>query len=653
SDDPLATSYAVDLQDLDGPQLILPDLAVGRLVETPEEIISAIDGYLAQDGFLNVSPPFGDDHRVLVTGYDFLLDCANRICTRWRNYYPEPSVNCDLVSPTWDLPTVEERREALRNHLADGYSVMSLNGHATHYEEGVPGQGIQDIQGLNAVDIYGPNACGTPSQGALDLYGSIAYSTGCHGGLPVPGSCAGDDDHSLDLPQTFLSRGVPAYVANTGYGWGLFHGIGYSEEMVNLLTQELTAGGVAIGDAVRRSKERYYMESPRYDVYDVKTSLQWTLFGFPTYEIRTGIAAKAADRELPAGERRNRPAVERLGAVSVERRLSRGGDAVDLPPYLTRIELSFDLQAEGIYTKYDTTGEIVETEGCPDPEGCYYALNGLVERSTGECDLPIQPYLVYDSRLSGTSQHGVLWTGGAYEEETGWVPLFAKLITNGSPDPDLGSTPRTIRIRPRNPRLRNSLGEDPPDCRPADDELNSVVLTTGEAVMDDNLEYSIEHLFREVDIEIFYYNNTSDPTANCDRTGPEFGTGPYHQFLGTTVQWAVEMYEAETEVWRVVVVYDDGTLDAQGRHLWIPVELEDDGTGVWQGSVPTPSFEHFTYFLQAVDHHGNVSWVLYVPEEEPSSGASLDLPLPVEVDAFLFADDFETGDCSRWSGCSR
>ena len=39
----------------------------------------------------------------------------------------------------------------------------------------------------------------------------------------------------------------------------------------------------------------------------------------------------------------------------------------------------------------------------------------------------MQPYFVYDSRLTGTSQHGVLWKGGEYEEESGWVPVFAEL----------------------------------------------------------------------------------------------------------------------------------------------------------------------------------------------------------------------------------
>ena len=101
-------------------------------------------------------------------------------------------------------------------------------------------------------------------------------------------------------------------------------------------------------------------------------------------------------------------------------------------------------------------GEVLPAEpGCPvsaagDPEGCYYTLNALVERGIGVADWPIQPYFVYDSRLSGTSQHGVLWLGGEYEEENDWIPVFAELVSNGGdasqpwccPAPSPEQTPR-------------------------------------------------------------------------------------------------------------------------------------------------------------------------------------------------------------------
>ncbi|MCP4660331.1 MAG: hypothetical protein GY856_33435, partial [bacterium] len=365
SDDPLAVRQSLRPSELDD-DVLLPDLAVGRLVETPEEIIYAIAAYISQDGILDLTTT---DDRVVVTAYDFLRDSGRQIRRRWNGAFGLPDepltafVDGELISPDWGFGTVEERRQALRGRIASRYGILNHNGHATHYEEGVPGQNRFDIQGLSASEIYGPDACGTPSTGALDLAGSLVYSVGCHGGLPVPGSCAADVDRSLDLPQTFLARGACAYLANSGFGWGLKNGVGLSERLVVLLTEELTRGAdlVAIGDAVRRVKERYFFESPRYDAYDVKTSLQWTLFGFPTYAVRTGIAPNCSARpSAAAGD-----GTERFGPVTVTRWQARAA----LPPHLTLLKHHFNFTAPSVYTKYDADGEWVTESGCEHPEG--------------------------------------------------------------------------------------------------------------------------------------------------------------------------------------------------------------------------------------------------------------------------------------------
>ena len=51
SDDPLAVADPLRPDDLSG-SLFLPDLAVGRLVETPGEITTAIATFISQDGVL-------------------------------------------------------------------------------------------------------------------------------------------------------------------------------------------------------------------------------------------------------------------------------------------------------------------------------------------------------------------------------------------------------------------------------------------------------------------------------------------------------------------------------------------------------------------------------------------------------------------------
>jgi hypothetical protein len=656
SDDPLAVLDPVRSDEL-SLALFLPDLAVGRLVETPAEITTVIAAFISQDGVLDLAElEEASGHKVLVTGYDFLTDSAKQVRARWKAALgvstPDEStepVDGSLLGGNWGLGSVAQRVEALRAHLGgngdDRYGVMSLSGHATHFLEGVPGTDAFDIQGLGTNDVYGPDSCGSPTPGALGLSGGVAYAVGCHGGLPVAGSCATDADHSLDLPQTLLSRGVVAYAANTGFGWGLKHGIGYGERLVELLTEELTKGGtVVFGDAVTRAKRRYYLETPRYDAYDEKSLMQWTAYGLPMYGIKTGIVAGAATPPSLAGpsptaEERSR--VEQIGRVGVERELLRGrprpgpSSSAPLPSYLTQLNLHFDFTAPGVYTKKTAEGDVTpDTPGCPDPSGCYYTLNGLVERSSGAADLPVQPYFIYDSRLSGTSQHGVLWKGGVYDEETGWVPVIAELQSNGGDASDHGSAPRLIKVRPIAPRVVPGL--DPDDCRPSDLEVNTLVVEAGEALkaQDGDAEYTIQRKYREIDLEVFYFNNTALPTDNCDREGPQLEAGPfggaYHQASGSTIEWAVPASDP-SGVWRVVVVLTDNLVDGGGRGTWAPLELADDGSGTWRGAKTLGGATRATYLIEAVDKRGNVAWLDYVTAELPASGVALSVPQPVDV----------------------
>lgn len=93
-----------------------------------------------------------------------------------------------------------------------------------------------------------------------------------------------------------------------------------------------------------------------------------------------------------------------------------------------------------------------------------------------------------------------------------------------------------------------------------------------------------ELLYRRLDVEVFYFNNTNAPTENCDRDGPALRDGPHHRVASTVIEWAMEASDP-AGVWRVLVVYDHGP-DAVGRGSWMPLELsDDDQDGVWRGSI--------------------------------------------------------------------
>ncbi len=94
---------------------------------------------------------------------------------------------------------------------------------------------------------------------------------------------------------------------------------------------------------------------------------------------------------------------------------------------------------------------------------------------------------------------------------------------------------------------------------------------------------------------------------------------------------ATDLNTGNSGVWRVVVVYNDGTLTGD-EGSWVPVELtDDDHDNTWEGSQAFSGTDRVTYVIQAVDNRGNVTWLDYVPAEMPASGVDPEYPNPVDV----------------------
>lgn len=660
TDDPLGSLLAPigDPSGLDQEGLlVIPDVAMGRLVETPEDIVAAIANFQRTNGLLDLSQR---QRKVLVTGYDFLTDSANIVAEKWRCALdpqdnpsdcapPEEAVNANLLGQEFGT---EILKATLCGDDGRPYGLISLNGHASHFLEGVPGEEHYDITGLKTEVLDDDLACGGQP---LDLQGAVIYAVGCHGGLPVPDNDP-ETEHLLDLPQTFLRRGALTYVANSGYGWGLRDGVGYSERLIEIFTDQLRVSpedgqDLNIGQAVLDAKLRYYQESRGLDAYGLKTLMQWVTFGFPMARLRTGVeppeeltAASPPARPIrgPAPSVDELSEVESLGPLTAERQFSgqgvAHGEGDGLPPFLTRSEVRFRFSNEA-YTKRQADGTRVppEIEGCPSELGCYYTLNGLGERGTGDTDRPIQPFFVYDSRLSGTSQHGVLWLGGQYREETGWLPVFAELISNGADTgSNHGSAPQLIFVDPiETPTGRRGQDES---CRVSDFEANTMVVPTGDTLVSGDVgvggpvepsDYDIQRVYEVIDVELFYFNNPNNPTENCDRQGPgnlQPGEGPfdgrYHETNGSTLSWQIPVTD-DAGVWRVVVVYDIRSATEVQDGEWQHLELTYDATlGAWTGEQTFSHGQQVTYVIQAVDNRGNVSWLRHQQANTTNLGAA-------------------------------
>ena len=138
-------------------ELWLPDLAVGRLVQTPTEISAQVNRFIAQDG--EVRPT-----KALVSGYDFVVDGAQDIAEMLMK--PGVTVDSTLIGQLW-TPTSLKCGLGLPNCSARP-QLVSLNGHANHYQLG-SAQGVVNATELASV--------------TQTLAGAVVWGMGCHSGL--------------------------------------------------------------------------------------------------------------------------------------------------------------------------------------------------------------------------------------------------------------------------------------------------------------------------------------------------------------------------------------------------------------------------------------------------------------------------------------
>ncbi len=252
----------------DGHDLYIPDLGVGRLVETPAEINAQVDTFLAGN-------EVGVDGAI-VTGYDFVRDSAQAMCAALRD--DGITTDCTLVGNSWDRDLFVGRVLNTR-HVA-----AAVNSHANHYTIGTP-----------SGDVYSSDVVGA----LADLARALFYSLGCHAGLNVPPD---NPVEPLDLPEALVQQRANL-VANTGYGWAYITSIGLSEQLMLDLTERLTYGQSAtVGQALSAAKHEYYLNEGSFDYYDEKIMIESQLCGLPMYRYQTpggAMARSGAGAEPP------------------------------------------------------------------------------------------------------------------------------------------------------------------------------------------------------------------------------------------------------------------------------------------------------------------------------------------------------------------
>jgi len=369
---------------LENRELYIPDLSVGRLIETPTDINASITSFLVS--------PSKVAGKVLVTGYDFVDDAGDAICKTWgQDLAGTGSTNCTLVGQTWTLDSYKTLQ------LSTQFDVESINGHANHYAEGAPGAG----NSIKAQDIMAASA---------NFVGDLIYTMGCHSGLNVP---ANEPNNPLDLSEAFVRKGAN-YVGNTGFGWGLRGAIGLSELMMKLYTDELARDTSAyMGKALIHAKQRYYDQAQKFDGYDEKVMEELVFYGLPMYTLQTGASLGNLDNPFPSVDLNSPAPSGNFGTEVIS----------------TSVALSLK-------------HELTASTGSGGSGGSAYYVDGS---GSATANTPVQP-LFYGS-LGGSetakSARSVVFLGGQYAIVNNFNPIVSTPYNEYVTDPNTAALDKT------------------------------------------------------------------------------------------------------------------------------------------------------------------------------------------------------------------
>jgi Bacterial Ig domain len=246
--------------------LYLPTLSVGRLVETPADIVKQAQTFQSFGGRL-------DPTSAKVTGYDFLSDGATGVANALVPKLGAPAVS-RLINDTWTLGDLQGAVAAPTAGL------LSLNAHYDHYRA-LPAD--QNASG-NASQLF---TTAMLAGSALDR--RYAFTMGCHAGYSVSDIVIGATDaRRLDWPQVY-GAGAAVYAANTGFGYGDTATVAYSERLMVDLAKRLD-GSLTAGQALLYALNDYAGSAGGLlGAYDEKVISEATFYGLPMY--RVGAAA--------------------------------------------------------------------------------------------------------------------------------------------------------------------------------------------------------------------------------------------------------------------------------------------------------------------------------------------------------------------------
>jgi hypothetical protein len=331
-----------------GRSLLLPQLSVSRLVESPGDVVGQIGRYLKANGYTG-TPQSGvgtlNPTSAAVTGYDFLADGSQSVQTNLAHQFSgltmpfgtsfpsgHPSIFNPitkwkaltaykpgaLVQPTGTSPNLTFQAQSSGTSAMTEPTWPTLSG-GTIVDGTVTWKAIvTPVPWSNTDVISNILAAATPASidalnGHYNQYeleaadGSLAtsadatsanfaarilFTMGCHGGLDVADTLFGGNPSSpsgkyLDWPELYARAQAAVYIGNTGFGYGDTASIALSERLLALFARNLHSNTDSVGEQWAETLGQYFATAGAYDVYDEKVMEETTFYGLPFWHFGT------------------------------------------------------------------------------------------------------------------------------------------------------------------------------------------------------------------------------------------------------------------------------------------------------------------------------------------------------------------------------
>ncbi|MBI4297409.1 MAG: hypothetical protein HY676_02625, partial [Chloroflexi bacterium] len=416
----LTDDYYVDARPISwqGRELYVPDLPLGRLVETPQEIRAAAQAFIGSNGVLQ-------PQTALVTGYDFFADGASVA----GDYLDDLLSTTRLLDDNWDMNSL---RTSFLGQGGTAPDVVYLNAHFAHYAaltaKGFT-QGISDF--LSSREVA--EATGSPTA----LFQRLVFTIGCHAGLNVPDRSSEAVDPGLGINPALdfvqaMAQQRAIYVASTGFGVGDDEGLGGTEKLLSIYARELMQGGANAGQALVNAKQLYLSSLSAMTVYDEKSSIQTTLYGLPMYQIKptsasfTAAAATSStggNLTLTINDGTSQTTLHGLSMYQIQ---AAGVGAAAVASSSTGGNLTLTINDGTSSSTTNHSLQLVTT-----PSGSYYTADGDAQATA---DRAIQPRVVTSLASNDSGPvHGVMLTNdiapnvaATFSDTSEFDPLIAR-----------------------------------------------------------------------------------------------------------------------------------------------------------------------------------------------------------------------------------